>query len=131
MAALVRQQRQYILTPRCGRYEEHAVPGSLESQQGGGKPQRRAPKRFMSECPTPPQGWGKPTGRPQGLPCGLGRPIRGMAGATLAVALTLKSAPRGLWPPATLQRTSFRMLRRTNIVIRPTPITIRKTVPGS
>jgi|GEM_PF-4325891 len=51
--------------------------------------------------------------------------------ATARVALTLKSAPRGLWPPATLQRTSFRMLRRTNIVIRLTPITMRKTVPGS
>ena len=31
MAPLVRQQRRYILTQRCGRYKEHAVLGSLEN----------------------------------------------------------------------------------------------------
>src|SRR5258708_39154393 len=96
MAALVRQQRQYILTARCGRYEEYTVPGSLESQQGGGRAQKRERKRFMNECPAPPQGGGKPTGRPQGSPL----LYTGLAGRSVVwQGRALISRLRGFAPP--------------------------------
>src|SRR5260221_12456571 len=95
MAALVRQQRQYILTPRCGRYEEHAVPESLESQQGGGRAQKRERKRFMNECPAPPQGGGKPTGRPQGSPL----LYTGLAGRSVEWQGRFLMPPPGVFAP--------------------------------